>query len=148
MIITYMESHFEQLWSCYQSTEFLLTQPLSSVSRFAIVTAHNPQGELLSPCQNRLLDRKLLADIEAMGVPYRALIGTNSTLSHMEKSWAVFASEEESLELALKYRQNAIYYVVQDELLLLPCLMEREVVSLGSFRARVKLVQELPELDL
>ncbi|MCL2917934.1 DUF3293 domain-containing protein [Shewanella litorisediminis] len=141
-----MENHSHTLWNIYQSASFLLTQHLSPHAHFAIITAYNPLGELLDACQNRLLDRQLLRDIEALGVPYRALIGTNDQLSHMEKSWAVFLEQEDSIRLAHKYRQNALYYVMQDELMLLPCRMGSAPQTLGSFRSRVRLVHELPEL--
>lgn len=146
MIITDMENHSQQLWNIYQSASFLLTQHLSPHAHFAIITAYNPMGELLDACQNRLLDRQLLRDIEALGVPYRALIGTNEQFSHMEKSWAVFMEPDDSVRLAHKYRQNALYYVMRDELMLLPCRMNSEPKTLGSFRSRVRLVHELPEL--
>ncbi|WP_372871393.1 DUF3293 domain-containing protein [Shewanella sp.] len=146
MILTFMNSHFEQLWQHYQSTEFLLTQQLSLSSSFAIVTAHNPEGQILTSCQNRLRDRALLRDIESYGVPYRALVGASNDLAHMEKSWAVFLSKADSLALARRYQQNAIYYVIQDQLELLPCVAEATAVSLGSFSKRVRLVTELPDL--
>lgn len=146
MILTRMDSHFEQLWHLYQSTEFLLTQQLSPFSQFAIITAHNPQGRILTACQNRLRDRALLRDIESLGVPYRAMIGASRDLSHMEKSWAVFLSREDSLALARRHQQNAIYYVAENQLELLPCLMQATPAQMGAFSERVRLVSELPDL--
>jgi len=142
-----MECQVNHLWSLYQQTEFLLMQNISPAASFAIITAHNPRGKLLSRCQNRLRDRQLLADIEALGVPYRALVGASPDLSHKEKSWAVFMDASTIMTLAEKYQQNAIYYVEQDKLTLLPCLMPGPELLLGSFRSRAHLVSSLVDLD-
>ncbi|QSX42520.1 DUF3293 domain-containing protein [Shewanella cyperi] len=142
-----MECQINHLWSLYQQTEFLLMQNISPAASFAIITAHNPRGELLSECQNRLRDRQLLADIEALGVPYRAMVGTSPDLQHKEKSWAVFMEAGDVLALAEKYQQNAIYYVEQDRLKLLPCLMPGPELQLGSFRSRARLIGSMTDFN-
>lgn len=142
-----MDAAFESLWQCYQSACFLLTQSFSSTIPFAIVTAHNPLGQKLTSSQNRLLDRQLQGDIDKLGIPYRAIIGAAEDLSHMEKSWALFLDKTEAIELALKYHQNALYYVNNGILTLVPCLRGEGEVELGLFKNRARLVNELPELS-
>ncbi|MEL4439818.1 DUF3293 domain-containing protein [Shewanella algae] len=142
-----MDAAFEGLWQYYQSACFLLTQSFSSAVPFAIVTAHNPLGQKLTSCQNRLLDRQLQHDIDKLGIPYRAIIGAADDLSHMEKSWALFLDKAAAIELASKYRQNALYYVDSGLLTLVPCLKGEREVALGQFAARARLVSELPELS-
>ncbi|MCL1074637.1 DUF3293 domain-containing protein [Shewanella dokdonensis] len=141
-----MDDVFAQLWQHYLDSCFLLSQPLSSSLPFAIITAHNPLGQVLEPCQNRLRDRALQGDIEQLLVPYRIIIGTAADLSHMEKSWAVFVSKVQAAELAKKYQQNAFYYVADNVLSLVPCLAGVQEQQIGDFRQRVRIVSELPEI--
>ncbi|MCG9697622.1 DUF3293 domain-containing protein [Shewanella sp. Isolate11] len=141
-----MSTATDHVWHCYQQTQFLLTQPLSPVLSFAIVTAHNPRGETLSAPQNRLLDRQLQLRIETLKHPYRSLVGSSLDLSHMEKSWAIPMDKRDAVELAKEFHQNAIYYIQQDQLQLVPCLLSYPELSLGHFSARVHVVSELPDL--
>ncbi|QLE84267.1 MULTISPECIES: DUF3293 domain-containing protein [Shewanella] len=140
-----MSTDNHPLWQCYQQTQFLFTQSLSPTLSFAIITAHNPQGEILSASQNRLLDRKLQGEIEKMGLPYRAMVGTSSDRRHMEKSWAVAIDKPAAIALGLAFKQNAIYFVENDTLRLVPCLLKHDETAIGRFSSRVNLVSELPE---
>ncbi|MCL1113440.1 MULTISPECIES: DUF3293 domain-containing protein [Shewanella] len=143
-----MENVIDTLWHEYQSTQFLFTQRLSCDFPFAIITAHNPSGLLLSPSQNRLLDRQLQSKIQQYNSPYRALVGAAPDLSHMEKSWAVFIDKEQALELGREFNQHAIYYVKQGMLSLVACndaIMPE--VDMGVFNHRLHLVNELPDIS-
>lgn len=62
-----MNQSFNELWQCYQSTKFLMTQKLSPLLSFAIITAWNPLGENLSNGQNALLDRQLQNELIKKG---------------------------------------------------------------------------------
>ncbi|EDQ02677.1 hypothetical protein KT99_05912 [Shewanella benthica KT99] len=141
----------KRLWQHYQETEFLFTQTLSSQLSFAIITAHNPQGQILSSCQNRLLDRQLLLAIEKFNRPYRAVVGTSRDRTHMEKSWAVAIDKLSAAYLGLKFKQNAIYFVDNNQLALVPCLFSQaehqQELIIGDFSDRVNLVSELPDFD-
>ncbi|ABK46889.1 conserved hypothetical protein [Shewanella sp. ANA-3] len=142
-----MDNMTQDLWQHYQKPLFLLTQALSCDFSFAVITAHNPASTLLSPSQNRLLDRQLLRDIELLGSPYRAMVGASPDLSHMEKSWAVFVDRSMALQLGKKFNQYAIYMVEKGEVSLVPCtLTGHDEVCLGLFNDHVRLVYELPDL--
>lgn len=142
-----MDNTTQNLWQTYQAPLFLFTQALSCHSSFVVITAHNPASTLLSPSQNRLLDRQLLREIELLGCPYRALVGAAADLSHMEKSWAVFIDRTIALQLGKKFNQCAIYMVEQGQLSLVPCsLVDQDEVCLGKFTDYVQLVYELPDL--
>ena len=141
-----MNNSVDSLWHYYQQTEFLFTQMLSTQLSFAIITAYNPKGELLSPCQNGLLDRKLQHEINRLGLPYRAMIGASQDRSHMEKSWAVSTDKASAVRLGCLFNQNAIFYIEADTLQLVPCLMSREETSLGAFSPRVDWVLDLPDI--
>ncbi len=138
----------DDLWRSYQSCQFLLTQPLSPRLSLSIITAHNPLGVELSPSQNRLLDKQLQAKIHSFKQPYRAMVTTSEQLTHMEKSWAIFFLEQdEALLLGQAFQQLAIYHVQAGELSLVSCVEPQRQVSLGPFYKRLKLVNELPELN-
>ncbi|WP_108944511.1 DUF3293 domain-containing protein [Shewanella halifaxensis] len=142
-----MNNSVDSLWHYYQQTEFLFTQILSTQLSFAIITAYNPKGQVLSACQNGLLDRKLQNEINSLGLPYRAMIGTSQDRTYMEKSWAVAIDKAGAIRLGCLFNQNAIYYVEADNLQLVPCLMAKEETLLGAFSPRVNRVLELPDIE-
>ena len=143
-----MDNTTQDLWQCYQTPLFLLTQALSCDFPFAVITAHNPASKRFSPSKNRLLDRQLLRDIESLSSPYRALVGAAPDLSYMEKSWAVFIDRTMALQLGKKFNQYAIYMVEQGCVSLVPCtLAGYDEVCLGKFSDYVQLVYEWPDLN-
>ncbi|WP_028765720.1 DUF3293 domain-containing protein [Shewanella fidelis] len=142
-----MNNSVDSLWHYYQQTEFLFTQMLSTQLSFAIITAYNPKGQVLSACQNGLLDRKLQNEINSLGLPYRAMIGASQDRTHMEKSWAVAIDKAAAIRLGRLFNQNAIYYVEADNLQLVPCLMAKEETLLGAFSPRVNRVLDLPDIE-
>ncbi|MCL1140072.1 DUF3293 domain-containing protein [Shewanella pneumatophori] len=142
-----MNNSVDSLWHYYQQTEFLFTQILSTQLSFAIITAYNPKGEVLSAPQNGLLDRKLQHEINRLGLPYRSMIGASQDRSHMEKSWAIATDKASAIKLGCLFNQNAIFYVEADTLQLVPCLMPKEETLLGAFSPRVNRVFELPDIE-
>lgn len=110
-------------WQIYKKVVFEFRQPLSANLDFAIVTAHNPLGQICSSGQNSTLDRMLQNDIIALRVPYRCLLGCDATKSHVEKSWALAVDKDVAIRLAKQYRQNALYWITNDKLYLVPALM-------------------------
>ncbi|MGE6649529.1 DUF3293 domain-containing protein [Shewanella colwelliana] len=141
-----MSDSNRDLWYCYQQTQFLLTQAFSPTLSFAIITAHNPMGQILTSCQNRLLDKQLQLEIDKLHQPYRAVVGTSVAGDHMEKSWAVPIDKVAAIELGKLFNQNAIYFVEAGHLQLVPCLLDYPEQALGVFEARVCLVSELPDI--
>jgi hypothetical protein len=141
-----MRTETDHFWHCYQQTQFLLTQTFSPLLSFAIVTAHNPRGQILSSCQNRLLDKQLQRHILRLERPYRALIGSSLDRRHMEKSWAIPIDKLAAVELGRVFNQNAIYYIEEDKLQLVSCLLNYSELALGHFSTRVCLVSELPDI--
>ena len=131
------------LWLLYQDVVFEIEQPLSERLSFAIITAYNPQGMHLTLGHNLTLDKALLADIDKLKVPYRRLLGCAPDRSHIEASWAVATDKQTACHLALKYRQNAIYWVENNLLYLIPCLLnEYDEVCLGGYAKRVRYLEK------
>lgn len=142
-----MSSIDDHFWHSYQHTQFLLTQGFSPALSFAIITAHNPRGRVLSASQNRLLDRQLQRHIIELKRPYRAIIGASYDRRHMEKSWAVPIEKSLAVALGTQFNQNAIYFVEGDQLQLVPCLLNYPELTMGAFSARVCLVSDLPDIQ-
>ncbi len=140
-----MSPQSDDLWHFYKATQFLLTQKIANHLSFAIITACNPDGKILSQSQNRLRDRKLLHSIECLNCPYRAVIGAAGDMSHFEKSWAVFVDKQQAIQLGEEFVQKAIYYVNEGELILVPVLMQAKEESLGMFQRHANVVSELPD---
>lgn len=143
-----MENSLDRLWQHYQNTQFLLTQTLSHGVSFAIITAHNPLGSILTSCQNRLLDRQLQREIHILQSPYRAMVGASADFSHVEKSWAVFIDKDAAVALGRRFHQLAIYYVEDGMVSLVPCHADKAEIEIGAFSHRLNLVNELPDLDM
>lgn len=131
----------QDLWQKYQSVVFELEQAVSPSLNLAIITAYNPRGKVLSEGHNRMLDKALLRDIDALKAPYRRIVGRAADHSHSEASWLIGSSKEEAVALAKCYQQNAIYWVESSQLYLTPCVMDTDEVCLGSFDERVILTE-------
>lgn len=141
-----MTQSFDDLYYSYKSAQFLLTQQIADHLSFAIITACNPKGQLLSQSQNRIRDKQLLKEIERLNCLYRSIIGADKKLSYFEKSWAVFVEKNTAIQLGSQFVQNAIYYVENGKLTLIPILMQGKEVELGSFHQRTNLISEFPDL--
>lgn len=124
------------LWECYKHSVFLCHQELGDDINFAIISAQNPLGNLCLQPQNLRLDCEFENELHQHGWPYRRMIGASPDLSFRESSWAVLCDKRRALELAKRYRQNAIYWVEQGELYLVPALFGNCEEHLGAFRPR------------
>jgi hypothetical protein len=134
----------QRTWELYKTTQFVIAQPLSSELNFAILTAQNPKGICQSEAQNRYLDYALQQDIQRLNVPYRSMWGCAPDYSHRERSWAIVADKQPLIALAKLYQQNAIYWVEEDRLYLLPCLLQGfQAEYLGHYSERQRVASEV-----
>lgn len=120
------------LWQIYQNVVFVVEGDFQPARQFAIITAYNPEGIVSSVAENiqrnKILERKLKP------FSWQNIIGASPDLSHQEQSFALQSSQEQALTLALEFQQNAIYWVENEELWLLPVLMDNPKVLLGNFK--------------
>ncbi len=135
----YARMNTQTLWQLYQTTHFVMEQPLSNQLSFAILTAFNPRGETAPAARNRVLDRCFQQQVEEEGILYREIWGCSPDYLYCEKSWALMLEQSQAVAWAERYQQNAIFYVEQDELLLVPCLLEEQTRSLGRFSERLSI---------
>ncbi len=125
-----------ELWDYYKSSVFLCHQPLGNAIDFAIISAQNPAGNLVPAAHNRLLDCQFEQQLRLSKLPYRSLIGASPDFSFQEKSWAVLCNKAQALAFAHQLQQNAIYWVEQGALYLVPALLPTDEEYLGLFHER------------
>lgn len=129
-----------ELWESYKSSIFLCHQRLAADINFAIISAQNPAGLLTSPEFNLLLDKQLQAHLQQIGAPYRSVIGAAPDFSVQEKSWMVLCEKAQAIALARVFTQNAIYWIEQNKLYLVPVLLQQPEEYLGVFQSRMVLL--------
>lgn len=130
------------LWESYKTSIFLCHQALKCDVDFAIISAQNPAGNTEHPYLNLRRDNEFQACLNRYRMPYRSVIGSAPDLSFQEKSWIVLCDKPQAIELALQFEQNAIYWVEQGELFLVPVLMSYPEESLGDFHNRLVLLND------
>ncbi|MBZ9612610.1 DUF3293 domain-containing protein [Rheinheimera maricola] len=130
------------LWESYKTSVFLCHQALTEDIDFAIISAQNPAGHTEHPYLNLRRDNELQACLNKQRLPYRSVIGSAPDRSFQEKSWIVLCDKKSAIELALQFEQNAIYWVQQGELFLVPVLIAQTEECLGSFSERLILLND------
>ena len=133
-----MKNAESNLMELYSKAIFILEgqHKLCLPNPFAIITASNPLGKVLSAEQNE--QRNILLKAELEQVLHLPVIGASDDLSHQEQSFIVQVSKPAAIGLASKYEQNAIYWVERDDLHIVPVLMSGDEVSVGNFSERVR----------
>lgn len=124
-------------WAMYQDVVFISYQPFAVTSSFAIISALNPEGEIATAGQNLCRHMAFAACLHDARLRYRQITGASADLKFQEPSWVVFCSRQQAEQYALDWQQNALYWVEQDELWLLPALLQHEPVTLGRFSQRL-----------
>lgn len=130
------------LWESYKTSIFLCHQALNCDVDFAIISAQNPAGQTEHPYLNLRRDNELQACLNRQRLPYRSVIGSAPDLSFQEKSWIVLCDKSQAIQLALQFEQNAIYWVEQGELFLVPVLLSQQEEKLGRFTERMVLLND------
>lgn len=132
-----------ELHSAYFQTRFYAPQPPESwPNAFAIITAYATTGERWTEARNRTADQALAAALASL--PWRCrIIGFSPTTHHAEPGWAVPLDFFIACDLGLRFLQDAIYYIEQDQLFVSKCERHtRQRVFVDTFSARLS--QEPP----
>ncbi|SNY53794.1 Protein of unknown function [Arsukibacterium tuosuense] len=130
------------LWEAYRDSVFICRQRLASQLSFAIISAQNPAGELKNPHLNLCLDKRFEGFLQQARIPFRSVVGASADLRFQEKSWIVFCDKVQAMQLGRDLQQNAIYWVEQNKLYLVPVLYQRTEEYLGLFESRVILLAD------
>ena len=128
----------DELWLAYKNTRFKWQgSPLTSTA-FAIITAHNPRSEVFPPDENEGRQCCLIAEIESYSWRYTPLIAGDEDSNYSEASIAVACLLPDAVEVARGFDQNAIFYVNNDLLSLVPVLLsDRKEEAIGSFSQHI-----------
>lgn len=130
------------LWDAYKDSVFICRQRLARQLDFAIISAQNPAGELQNPHVNLCLDKRFEGWLQQARIPFRSVTGASADFSFQEKSWIVFCDKAFALQLGRDLQQNAIYWVEQNKLYLVPVLFQQSEEYLGLFDSRVILLAD------
>lgn len=106
---------------------------------FAVITAYATTGEQWSSDKNRAADLQLLKRIQERGVWHVRLTGYSPRDGHAEPGWAVAFQLTEARRIGLEFRQDAIYWISNDELWVTRCFEQSPLVRVGLFRERLAL---------
>jgi hypothetical protein len=107
----------------YKSTVFQYQDfPADWPKSFAILTAYATTGETWTPEQNIAADRQLEAELRKGGHRIHRISGYSKDLKTHEEGWAVLMDLKTAWNLAVKYKQVALFYYENDELLLVYAL--------------------------
>ena len=121
----------QALVATYRNVVFLVDTEFDPTRSFAIITAHNPLGRILTKRENARRNQALEGQLTSYF--YQTIIGAAPDLSHQEASFAVACSKQQAIELALKHEQNAIYWVEAGRLWLEPVALSFTPIELGPF---------------
>ncbi|EKO3494479.1 DUF3293 domain-containing protein [Vibrio fluvialis] len=122
-----------KLWQAYANVRFAFESPLRKRS-FAIITAWNPKSQRLSNNENCVNNQRLQQSL--INYDWSKVVVGDYNFDWYEESFAVSIPLDTALQMARDFGQNAIYYVIDDELMLHSCV-DDEVTSLGSLQEKL-----------
>ncbi len=125
------------LWQTYKTTVFLSCDNFPALKQFAIVTAWNPNGKLALSDDNFKSDKTLNDLLVQQQLPQYPIYGCSPDLTYREKSRAVEIDKATAVKIGKQFRQNAIFWVENDKLFLIPCLLQEKEECIGDFSSRI-----------
>lgn len=106
--------------------------------QFAIITGYSTTGEEWTSEANTKADLELHAALLRRGVWIQRITGYSPRTGHAEPGWAVELSFSDACDLGHQFRQDALYFVRDDQLFVSHCDSRREEMLVGSFRERLR----------
>ncbi|MEN8680572.1 MAG: DUF3293 domain-containing protein [Akkermansiaceae bacterium] len=104
----------------YHQTQFVtVLEGASAPNHFFIVTAHNPCGEIAPDQENIENNARLLEVIQASR--WHCFPVTGQCEDHAEAGFGIECSRSKAIALGKKFRQDAIYEICDDQVILVDC---------------------------
>ncbi len=128
-----VNSDHKPLLELYSTTVFLCSEPVP-FRRYAIITAYNPNGVVLTQEQNQQLNDLLRGELSQFS--YVEVTGASPDFSHQEPSFAVETSLYQAQALAKQYQQNAIFWIDNKNLSIEPAVLKFDSINLGDITSR------------
>lgn len=122
------------LWNAY-SESFFRFHAEWKVTSYAVITAWNPYSNLRSKEENCISNHKLEKQLNH--VKYVPVTVGDQAFEWFEESYAAELTPKAAIALANQYQQNAIYYVIDDELYLIACANPEVMHKLGAITPRL-----------
>lgn len=113
MTVVRQSPHAATFDPAYFDTVFLVPRPPARWPHtFAIVTAHNPDGEISADTANDEYGRALAEHLRARGIESFGVVGASPDLSHHEAGRG-FAVEDlaQAASISSRFRQVAFFWV-------------------------------------
>ena len=122
----------------YYLTRFLGSFDLKDIpDRAYIITACNPMDNKLSDSENQKRNADLQSMIKQLDALCLPVIGASEDFSHQEPSFLTDLTRTQVLELAIRFNQRAIFGIIMDNLIIIPCDENEQIMELGSFIERM-----------
>ncbi|MDA0313279.1 MAG: DUF3293 domain-containing protein, partial [Gemmatimonadetes bacterium] len=119
--------------SAYFETRFIVSaEPTDWPDEFVIVSAHATTGERWTTEENEGAHLELLQEVERLGARVGTVVGFSPTTGHAEPSVVAKLPLSTGCDLGMRFRQDAIYHVLGDQLSVTYCDDRRGLVPVGA----------------
>jgi hypothetical protein len=105
---------------------------------FVIITACATTGEQRRLSENETANRQLDQELERLNVWRQPVTGFSPSTGHAEPGWAVELPYPDACDLGLKFHQDAIYHVSENDLTVSHCDERRQKIPVGTFQERLR----------
>ncbi|MGU5716297.1 DUF3293 domain-containing protein [Aeromonas taiwanensis] len=122
------------LWENYRKVCFIAPSAPPDWPAYAIVTAWNPASRWVGPRRNARRQRALMRRVDEL--PVLPVWGSDEDERWQEASLLLPLSQAEAVRLAVRFGQNALYWVEAGELWLVPALLQGAPCHLGRLAPR------------
>ncbi len=109
---------------------------------FAIISGYATTGEKWSTERNQQADEQLHHRLVENGTWLRRVTGYAPDTGHNEPCWAIAISFDEACDIGEEFLQDAIYYVVGDDLFVSHCDSRRVKIPISKFSIKIRPMKE------
>ena len=109
---------------------------------FAIISGYATTGEKWSTERNQQADEQLHYRLVENGTWLRRVTGYAPDTGHNEPCWAIAISFDEACDIGEEFLQDAIYYVVGDDLFVSHCDSRRVKIPISKFSIKIRPMKE------
>lgn len=128
----------ERMHPAYFETHFCCSSELTRWPKsFAIITAYATTGEFWTKEENETADQELKYFLREHQYLLGRITGYSPTSGHAEPGWAAAMSWEQACDLGQRFQQDAVYYIIDNDLHVTFCDHRRELVRVAAFRDRI-----------
>ena len=105
---------------------------------FAIISGYATTGEKWPTERNQQADEQLHHRLVENGTWLRRVTGYAPDTGHNEPCWAIAISFDEACDIGEEFLQDAIYYVVGDDLFVSHCDSRRVKAPISKFSVKIR----------